>query len=569
MKRVIISTLCLFIITTSLLAQFKMSEGSKKVMTTIAVIENMYVDKVDDQKLAEDAIKALLEKLDPHSTYISAEEVREMNEPLEGNFDGIGISFNMLTDTLYVIETIAGGPSEKIGLKAGDKIIFVDDTLIAGVKRNTKFVMSMLKGPKGTNVNVKVLRRGVPQLLDFTITRDKIPVYSIDASYMVDENTGYIRIIRFGATTTNEFREACSNLISKGMKNLILDLESNGGGYMDPATDIADEFLDKGRLIVYTEGHSQPRRNWTSTSKGLFKQGKLVVMINEGSASASEILSGAVQDWDRGLIVGRRSFGKGLVQRPIPLPDESMIRLTVARYYTPSGRSIQKPYTNGDTKSYYMDLYERSLHGELMHADSIHFADSLKYQTLVNHRTVYGGGGIMPDYFVPLDTTNYTMYFRHIANRGIIYNVSYSEVDNHRNDILKKYPTKEQFYQEYKVSDELLNNVIKAAEKENLFLTDKNSVKTIEITDTESEDQTTIVISNSESKKNGKLEFAREEFEKSKDLIEMQLKALLARDLYDTETFVKIINDKSETFQKSYEIIKDDKLYSKLLTGRK
>ncbi|MDH6308253.1 carboxyl-terminal processing protease [Dysgonomonas sp. PFB1-18] len=531
MRRITISVLCFFVIALNVSAQFKMSEGSKKLATTMAVIENLYVDKVDDNKLAEDAIKSLLEKLDPHSTYISADEVKEMNEPLEGNFDGIGISFNMLTDTLYVIETIPGGPSEKVGIRAGDKILYVNDTLIAGVKKSSKYVTSHLKGPKGTSVNVKVLRRGVPDLLSFKITRAKIPVYSIDASYMIDQNTGYIHLMRFGATTASEFSDAVKKLKGMGMTNLILDLENNGGGYMAPAIDLADEFLDKGKLIVYTEGSRQPRRDEVSTAKGSFENGKVVIMINEGSASASEILSGAVQDWDRGVIVGRRSFGKGLVQRPIPLPDESMIRLTVARYYTPTGRSIQKPYTSGDLLSYNKDVIDRYNKGEMMHADSIHFPDSLKYQTLVNKRTVYGGGGIMPDYFIPIDTTRYTNYLGSVANRGIINKIAYAEVDNHRDQILKDYPSKEAFYKEYNVPQEVLDKVITSANEE-------------------------------------KIEFNQEQYDKSKGIFEYQIKALIGRDVYDMETLVRIFNDHSDTYKKAYEIIKDDRTYSKLLNKR-
>lgn len=526
--RITIFALCFILFTIQAFPQFKMSEGSKKVATTLAVIENFYVDKVDDGKLAEDAIKSLLEKLDPHSTYISADEVKEMNEPLEGNFDGIGISFNMLTDTLYVIETVAGGPSEKVGLRAGDKIIYVNDSLIAGVKRTTKYVMSQLKGTKGTKVNVKVLRRGVPDLLSFDITRAQIPVLSIDASYMVDKKTGYIRIIRFGATTTKEFRDAVTKLKNEGLENLILDLEYNGGGYMEPAVDLSDEFLDKDKLIVYTEGSRQPRRDWTSTNRGMFENGKLVILINEGSASASEILSGAVQDWDRGVIVGRRSFGKGLVQRPVPLPDESMIRLTVARYYTPTGRSIQKPYTSGDRTSYNLDVIDRYNKGEMMHADSIHFPDSLKYKTLVNHRTVYGGGAIMPDYFIPVDTTRFTPYFRNILDRGIINKVAYAEVDNHREDILREYPDKNAFLKGYVVPKEMLDKVIVAATAEKIE-GDNNSI------------------------------------EKSKRIITLQLKALLGRDIYDMETLVRILNEDSDSYKKAYEIIKNDKSYNELL----
>jgi len=512
-------------------AQFKMSEGSKKVATTMAIIENMYVDKVDDDKLAEDAVKSLLEKLDPHSTYISVDEVKDMNEPLEGNFDGIGISFNTLTDTLYVIEALSGGPSEKVGIRGGDKILYVDGTLIAGVKMSNKDVTSRLKGPKGTTVTVKVQRRGVPDLLTFKIVRDKIPIYSIDATYMVDKNTGYIRIIRFGATTTDEFRKALKKLREQGMENLLLDLEYNGGGYMSPAIDIADDFLDAGKLIVYTEGLRQPRRDEVSTAKGVFEKGRLVVLINEGSASASEILSGAVQDWDRGLIVGRRSFGKGLVQRQIPLPDESMIRLTVARYYTPTGRSIQKPYTKGDLTSYNLDVIERYNKGEMMHADSIHFPDSLKYTTKVNHRTVYGGGGIMPDYFVPADTTFASDYYKKIWGKNITFRVAYSEIDNHRNDIKKKYPTSDDFFRRYDVPEEIMKKMIALGKEE-------------------------------------KIEFDEEGYNKSKDTFKRQIKAYIGRDVYDTETMVRVFNEDSETFKKAYEIITDEKLYYGLLKGK-
>lgn len=524
--------LCLFASITTASAQFKMSEGSKKVATTMAIIENLYVDEVDDKKLSEDAIKSLLEKLDPHSTYISSEEVKDMNEPLEGNFDGIGISFNMMTDTLYVIETISGGPSERVGVRPGDKIIYVNDTLIAGVKKSTKDIMSRLKGPKGTTVAIKILRRGESELLNFKITRAKIPVYSLDASYMIDKNVGYIHISRFSATTGKEFSEACQRLKNEGMKSLILDLESNGGGYLTSAIELADEFLKKDQLIVYTEGSRQPRQISTASNKGIFEEGKLIVLINEGSASASEIVSGAIQDWDRGLIVGRRSFGKGLVQRQIPLPDESMIRLTVARYYTPTGRCIQKPYTNGDKEHYDMEMIERYNKGEMMNVDSIHFPDSLKYKTLINERIVYGGGGIMPDYFVPIDTTAYPLYFRKIANMGIVYKIAYNEVDNNRNEILEKYPKSEQFYKNYTVSDEILKKLIEAGKEE-------------------------------------KIEFNEEEYNKAKPLISMQIRAYMARDLYDMNTYFKVYNSYSDIFKKAYEIILDDKQYKALLSGNK
>jgi carboxyl-terminal processing protease len=377
----------------------------RKVNIALAAIENFYVDTVNSNQLAENAITGLLEKLDPHSAYLTADEVKDADEPLQGNFDGIGIQFNMLTDTLYVIQVISGGPSEKVGILPGDQIISVNDTLIAGVKMKNNDVMRRLKGPKGTVVNVKILRKGYPKLLDFKITRDKIPVYRLTSSYMIDKKTGYIKLDRFAKTTYDEFKEAVGKLQAQGMENLILDLQDNGGGYLESAIEMANEFLTPGSLIVYTEGVHQKRQEAQSDNSGSFKHGKLVILVNEYSASASEILSGAIQDWDRGVIVGRRTFGKGLVQRPIPLPDGSLIRLTTARYYTPTGRSIQKPYTKGDPEAYAREVIDRYNRGEMISADSIHFPDSLKYYTLIKKRVVYGGGGIMPDFFVPVDTT--------------------------------------------------------------------------------------------------------------------------------------------------------------------
>lgn len=380
--------------------------AARKLQMAQFAISNLYVDKVDDNKLVEAAIKKMLEELDPHSTYSDAEEVKKFNEPLKGNFEGIGVQFNMQEDTLLIIQPVSGGPSEKMGILAGDKIIKVNDTIIAGVKMSTEEIMRRLRGPKGSKVNLKIKRNGVDELLPFVITRDKIPVYSIDASYIVKNGIGYIKINRFGATTFDEFKRALSDLKKRGMKDLILDLQGNGGGYLNTAIDIANEVLGNNELIVYTEGLRNPRSEFTAKGNGSFQNGKLVVLIDEFSASASEIVTGAIQDWDRGLVVGRRSFGKGLVQRPIDLPDGSMIRLTIARYYTPAGRCIQKPYSS--LENYNKDLINRYNRGEMMSADSIHFPDSLKYTTHKLKRTVYGGGGIMPDYFIPIDTTKYT-----------------------------------------------------------------------------------------------------------------------------------------------------------------
>lgn len=530
-KILVLSTFCMLFIIEDVSAQFAMSQGSKKLATIMTLIEKMYVDDIDDNKLAEDAIESLLQKLDPHSAYLSAETVADMNEPLEGNFDGIGIAFNMMNDTLYVIETIAGGPSEKVGIMPGDRIVMVDDTIIAGVKMSTKDIMKRLKGPKGTKVKVQVNRRGQDTPLDFLITRAKIPIYSLDAAYMLDPITGYIRLSRFGATTITEFQEALAKLKADGMTNLILDLEGNGGGYLSAASDLSNEFLGKDKLIVYMEGAHQSKVTDVTSKNGSFENGRLVILVDEGSASASEIVSGAIQDWDRGVIVGRRTFGKGLVQRQFPLPDDSMIRLTVSRYYTPTGRSIQRPYENGNQDAYNRDLIERYNRGEMMNADSIHFPDSLKFETLVNKRIVYGGGGIMPDYFVPLDTTSYSDYSGKLTAYGIIYKISLNEVDNNRKNLLKKYPTIEVFKKEYQVSDELLKKMIDMATED-------------------------------------KIEYNEGQFLKSKNILKRRIKALIARDLYDNSAYFKIINDESDIFKKGLEIINDESEYNKLLQKR-
>ncbi len=526
MKRILMNTALLFAFTLVVVAQTQ-TPAMRKLMMTQFAIQNLYVDKLDENKLTEDAIEALLKKLDPHSSYMNVEEVKQMNEPLQGNFEGVGIQFNLLNDTLFVIQTIPGGPSEKVGIMAGDRILQVNDTVIAGVKMKNTDIMKRLRGKKGSIVMVKVLRRGVKDLIDFKIVRDKIPIYSLDASYMVDKTTGYIKINRFGATTYEEFMKALKDLQKKGMKNLILDLEDNGGGYLNAAISMADEFLKKDELIVYTQGFHQPKDENIATAKGDFETGKLVVMIDESTASASEIVSGAIQDWDRGVIVGRRSFGKGLVQRPIPLPDGSMIRLTVARYYTPAGRCIQKPYEDGIDK-YNKDLIERYNKGEMIHADSIHFPDSLKAFTKVNRRVVYGGGGIMPDFFVPIDTSRYTDYHRNIVAKGVIYKFCINYIDKHRDELKQKYSKPETFEAGFTVTDDILKQLVAAADEE-------------------------------------KIKQDPEQLEKSKPLICMQIKALLARDLFDMTAYFKLVNSESDSFRKAVEIIRNDKLYNKLL----
>jgi carboxyl-terminal processing protease len=406
-----------------------------KINNVINIIESNYVDSVNRRDLEEAAIPAMLKKLDPHSIYIPAKELKRANEPLQGNFDGIGISFNMLSDTILVISTIPGGPSEKVGLMAGDRIIFVDDSLIAGKGVTDEKAMSMLKGPRGTTVRLKILRKGMKELIPFEITRDKIPVFSVDVAYMLNKNTGYIKISNFSITTYDEFMKGLNELKEKGMTKLILDLRQNPGGVMKTATLIANQFLKAGQLIVYTKGRTQPRTDDIATGKGEFETGDLVILIDEFSASASEILAGAIQDNDRGTIIGRRSFGKGLVQEPVMFNDGSGMRLTVARYYTPTGRSIQRPYDKGIDK-YYADFGERIARGELEVPDSIHFTDSLKFST-PEGRTVYGGGGIMPDKFVPADTTGGSAYFFKVKN-ALIYRfaLKYTEINR---EILKHF----------------------------------------------------------------------------------------------------------------------------------
>jgi carboxyl-terminal processing protease len=430
-----------------------------KINSILNVIESDYVDTVNRSELIEAAIPAILKKLDPHSVYIPAKDLVRANEPLQGNFDGIGISFNMLTDTILVISTIPGGPSEKIGLQAGDKIIYVNDSLVAGKQLSDEKVMGMLKGPRGTVVNIKLLRKGYKDLIPFEITRDKIPIYSVDISYMIDNNTGYIKINNFAVTTYDEFMKSLQDLKAKGMTDLILDLRENSGGVMEAAIKIANQFLKEGQMIVYTLGRSQPRNEARATGKGEFETGNLVLLIDEWSASASEILAGAIQDNDRGTIIGRRSFGKGLVQEPVPFADGSGLRLTIARYYTPTGRSIQKPYNNGFDE-YFDDLNSRYEHGEFEVSDSIHFADSLKFTTPAG-KTVYGGGGIMPDRFVPVDTTGRSPYF--VAVRPLIYRFALKYTENNR-DVLKKF-TEANEMEKYLNKQVLLDQFIDFASK--------------------------------------------------------------------------------------------------------
>ena len=438
----------------------------RKLQMAQVAITTLYVDTVNQTKLVESAIKGMLKDLDPHSTYSSPEETRELNEPLEGNFDGIGISFNVLEDTVIVIQPVTKGPSERVGIQAGDRIVSVDGQPIAGVKMSRDSIMKKLRGPRGTKVTLGVKRRGVESLLKFVVVRDKIPMNTIDASYMIAPGIGYIHIDRFGATTADEMRKTLDKLRKEGMKDLILDLELNGGGYLGAAVDVANEFLNRGDLIVYTMDRNGEQQTFKAKGGGTFGQGRLVVLVDEFTASAAEIVTGAVQDHDRGTVVGRRTFGKGLVQRPLPLPDGSMIRLTVSHYYTPSGRCIQKPYTKGDRTDYDQDMNNRYTHGELTCLDSVRLDSSKVYKTLREGRTVYGGGGIMPDVFVPLDTTRYTKYFTALRRLNVMNTAVLQYVDGRRAALKKQYPRFSDYMDHYEVPQSLVDEVIAGARKQ-------------------------------------------------------------------------------------------------------
>ena len=511
------------------------AEQLHKFGRVLTLVNSLYVDTVNQETLVEDAIVAMLQELDPHSIYISKDEVKRMNEPLDGEFEGIGIQFNILEDTLMVVATIPTGPSEKLGIMAGDRILTVDGENVAGIGLKNSDVLKMLRGEKGSIVEVEILRRGEPELLDFSIERDKIPIFSVNAGYIIDDDIGYIKLNRFAKTTDEELQPLFDEFEEKGIKNLILDLSSNGGGYMDKAIWLADQFLGSNRMVVYTEGVNSPKREYKATSQGVFDDwqddgSKLIVIVDEGSASASEIVSGAIQDWDRGVIVGRRTFGKGLVQRPFPLPDGSMIRLTVARYYTPSGRCIQKPYDEG-IEDYASDLLERYKHGEYTNEDSIRFADSLMYSTLRTQRKVYGGGGIMPDVFIPLDTTRISDYHSQLMRKRLIFNFAIQYIDNNRDELTEKYPDFETFNKNFIVDDDLLAELKAFALQEEMEIPETDPT------------------------------------EKQMDNLRTHLKALIASDIWETNQFYEVNNKMNESVETAIEILRDDKRYYDLLKG--
>lgn len=502
-----------------LLGQKNVQDQGEKFNTLLYYMNRMYVDSVKLDGLVETAIRGMLEELDPHSVYIPAEDLQQADEPLNGKFEGIGVRFNIMKDTIMVVSTIAGGPSEKLGIMAGDRIVEVDGELVAGIGIRNKGVMERLKGPKGTHVEVGIRRGKAKELLVFDIERDKIPIYSVDAHYMVDDRIGYIKVNRFSKETMGELNDALDNLKGDGMKDLILDLQGNGGGMLNTAIAMGDEFLSGDRLIVYTDGRAFPREDRVAQTEGRFEKGRLVVLVDESSASASEIVSGAVQDWDRGLIVGRRTFGKGLVQRPVRLPDGSAVRLTVQQYFTPAGRCIQKPYDEG-VDAYRREKYERFEKGELMSLDSLDLPDSLQYTTKVLGRTVYGGGGILPDVFVPIDTSLNSTYFSDLLRKGLFNRAVLEHVDAHRSRLEREWSNRDAFVVDYNVEEALLDGLTALGESEDI-------------------------------------PFVEDDWNTSLPAVELRLKAILARTLFDTTAFYEVFNPINPIYNRGIEVLRD------------
>lgn len=459
---------------------FSMS-GFNKMDAVIELIKNSYVDSVSTDSLVEKAIPLLLKGLDPHTSYIPPKEMVGVEEEMRGNFGGIGVQFSIQNDTVMVVDVISGGPSSKLGILPGDRIVTVNDTLLAGAGLKNEKVLSKLRGEKGTKVNVGIKRKGFKDLFEFNITRGEIPIYSVDVSYMINETTGYIKVSRFGERTYEEFMEGMKKLNQLGMKTVIVDMRGNPGGYLNAVIKMVNEFLNKGELIVYTQGHSQPRKTFNADSNGAFRDKGIVVLIDDFSASASEIFAGAIQDNDRGWVVGRRSFGKGLVQEQIPFKDGSALRLTVARYYTPSGRSIQKPYDKGNDE-YYKDIMDRAIHGEFQQADSIQFSDSLKYTTL-SGRTVYGGGGIMPDFFIPADTLGYSDFYSKITQKGLVYQFALDFADSNRKTLAKLTNTNE--FETYFQNKDILNQFVTFAAQKGVKASNGDLKTSAKIIDTQ------------------------------------------------------------------------------------
>lgn len=505
----------------------EMQQSLQKLSTMYYLINNFYVDTANLESLTEEAIVAILKELDPHSAYISKEDVEKANEPLVGSFEGIGVTFQIFQDTILVISPVPGGPSDRVGIMAGDKIVTIDGEDAFGKKVNNDYVAKHLRGEKGTKVTLGIKRGKSDELIDYEVVRDKIPLNSIEAAFMLDKNVGYIKLDRFAQTSNTEFEESLAKLKAQKMKSLILDLRGNTGGYLNIAAELSNQFLKKDMTIVYTEGDKSPKQIFNTDKNGKFTDGKLIILIDEGSASASEIVSGAVQDWDRGILIGRRSFGKGLVQRPFNLPDGSQVRLTTARYYTPTGRCIQRSYEKG-SEDYYNEMTKRMKHGEFYHSDSIQFPDSLKYSTLLSGRTVYGGGGIMPDIFMPVDTTFATKLYTDLIRKGIFNRFTVDYVMKNRELISNEYSNFENFYKQFEVTDEMISDFRSLAEEEGV-------------------------------------EWNDEQFQRSEPMIKLQLKALIARNEWSQSEYYRVVMKEDKVIKKAVEILNDSNQYRKIL----
>jgi len=500
--------------------QNELNKLINKFGQTLFYLNNYYLDSLNNEKTVDIAISKLIGELDPHSVYISAKDVKAMNEPLEGNFEGVGIEFAIVKDTLTVASPISGGPCERVGIRSGDKIVRIDGSNVVGIGLTNQKVYKYLRGAKGSKVKLSIARKGNDSILEFEVVRDKIPINSLDAAYEVEPGILYLKLGKFSATSTQEIIRALADLKLKSLDGLILDLRGNSGGFLGTALEISNFFLNSGQTIVYTEGLRVPKMEERANGTGFYKKGPLAILIDENSASASEIVSGAIQDWDRGFIVGRRSFGKGLVQQMLPLNDGSQIRLTIARYHTPSGRVIQSPYEMGEKEKYYQEILERYKRGEYFSKDSIHFPDSLKFKTLLKGRTVYGGGGIMPDIFIPADTTNYTEYYGNLLRRGILLDFMNEYSDANRLKWKSEYTSFEKFDKSFKVDDLLIGKLTDYA-------------------------------------KGRKLEPNPKEAEISKNEISMNIKALVARTIFGTNEYFRVVNSRNDTvFEKALDLVK-------------
>ena len=503
------------------------AETTQKMATTMYLIENFYVDSTDMPKLTEEAIMAMLKSLDPHSAYIAAKDVQKANEELVGSFEGIGVTFQILRDTILVVSAVPGGPSEKVGIMAGDRIVTIDGEDAFGKKVNNEYVTKHLRGKKGSKVVLGIKRGQDPELIEFEVIRDKIPLNSINTYFMVDKKIGYIKLDKFAQQSVEEFETALKVLKKQGMKSLIFDLRGNSGGYLQTAFGLGNEFLGNQKTVVFTEGLKSPKQVFETDKNGEFRDGKLVVLIDEGSASASEIVSGAIQDWDRGVLIGRRSFGKGLVQRPFNLPDGSQIRLTTARYHTPTGRCIQRSYDEG-SEEYFKEMTKRLEHGEYYHADSIHFPDSLKYFTLNNHRTVYGGGGIMPDIFMPADTTYSTKLLTNLIRKNVFNSYCIDYVLANRENIELEYPDFDRFNNKFTVDDVMIEEFKKVAEQKEVKWED-------------------------------------EQYERSAAWIKLRIKGMIAQDIWNIDKYYQVVMREDKMIQKAVEVLNSKKEYDKIL----